>query len=71
MELDDKGIADILQQVLYEFPVKEIGFVLPRYIGALPDGHPVQSSVYRSIRSSARAGQRMRDVRAMCGHRGK
>ncbi len=67
MELDDKGIADILQQVLYEFPVKEIGFVLPRYIGALPDGHPVQSSVYRSIRSSARTGQKMRDVRAMCG----
>ena len=67
LELDESGIADILQQVLYEFPVKEIGFVLPRYIGALPDGHPVQSSVYRSIRSSARAGQRMRDVRAMCG----
>ena len=31
LELDESGIADILQQVLYEFPVCEIGFVLHRY----------------------------------------
>ena len=48
LELDESGIADILQQVLYEFPVCEIGFVLPRYIGTLPLHHPVQNSIPRS-----------------------
>lgn len=66
MELDEKGISDILQRVLYEFPVREIGFALPRFVGALPTSHPVQSSIYKSIGAAASADQRMRDVRAMC-----
>ena len=66
LTLDEDGIADILQRVLYEFPVCEIGFVLPRYIGSLPAQHPVQVSIYQCIRSVAAAGQKMRDLRAMC-----
>ena len=66
MELDEAAIAAILQQVLYEFPVTEIGFVLPRYIGALPAEHPVQLGIYRSIRAAAATGRRMRDIRAIC-----
>ena len=66
LTLDEDGIADILQRVLYEFPVCEIGFVLPRYIGSLPAQHPVQVSIYQCIRSAAAAGQKMRDLRAMC-----
>lgn len=66
MELDEKGIAEILQRVLYEFPVREIGFVLPRYIGTLPPSHPVQVSIYQSIRAAASADQKMRDIRLMC-----
>ena len=66
LTLDEDGIADILQRVLYEFPVCEIGFVLPRYIGSLPAQHPAQVSIYQCIRSAAAAGQKMRDLRAMC-----
>ena len=43
LTLTEDGIAAILQQVLYEFPVGEIGFILPRYIGALPARHPAVS----------------------------
>ena len=53
-------------RAVYEFPVCEIGFVLPRYIGSLPAQHPVQASIYQCIRSAAAAGQKMRDLRAMC-----
>ena len=66
LTMDEDGIADILQRVLYEFPVCEIGFVLPRYIGSLPAQHPVQASIYQCIRSAAAAGQKMRDLHAMC-----
>lgn len=66
IDLDEGGITDILQRVLYEFPVCEIGFVLPRYIGSLPAQHPVQASIYQCIRTSASAGEKMRDLRGMC-----
>lgn len=66
LELDESGIADILQQVLYEFPVCEIGFVLPRYIGTLPLHHPVQNSIYQCIRTAAADGEKMRDVQKLC-----
>ena len=66
IDLDEAGIADILQRVLYEFPVCEIGFVLPRYIGSLPARHPVQTSIYQCIRSAAAGGERMRDIKQMC-----
>ena len=65
-ELDEKGITELLKRVLYEFPVCEIGFVLPRYISSLPVGHPVQNSVYQCIRSAITGGERMRDVRTLC-----
>lgn len=66
LELDQGGIAEVLQRVLYEFPVREVGFVLPRYVGSLPSSHPVQNSIYKTIRAAAQPGQRMRDVKAMC-----
>lgn len=66
LSLDEHGIAEVLQRVLYEFPVREVGFVLPRYIGALPANHPVQCSIYKTIRGAAHVDQKMRDVKAMC-----
>ncbi|MDO5142428.1 MAG: stage IV sporulation protein A [Eubacteriales bacterium] len=66
VELDEKGITAILQRVLYEFPVCEIGFVLPRYVGSLPAHHPVQTSIYQCIRAAAGGGERMRDIRSLC-----
>ena len=65
-ELDEAGITGILQRVLYEFPVREIGFVLPRYIGALPMQHPVPKSIYQCIRTSAGMEKKMRDLRGIC-----
>ena len=58
IDLDEDGITDILQRVLYEFPVCEIGFILPRYIGSLPAQHPVQASIYQCIRAAASGGDR-------------
>ncbi len=66
LELNEISIIDILQRVLYEFPVCEIGFVLPRYIGSLPLHHPVQNSIYQCIRAAAASGGKMRDVQALC-----
>ena len=66
MELDEAGIADILRRVLYEFPICEIAFVLPRYIGALAPQHKVRQSIYQSVRSAAQCGAKMRDMQQIC-----
>ena len=66
VDLDAAMLGEILRRVLYEFPVCEIGFVLPRYIGTLPLHHPVQNSIYQCIRTAAANGEKMRDVQKLC-----
>ena len=66
MELTEAGIADILRRVLYEFPICEMSFVLPRYIGALAPQHKVQQSIYQSVRTAAQCGTKMRDIKDIC-----
>lgn len=66
MELTETGITDILRRVLYEFPICEMAFVLPRYIGALAPQHKVRQSIYQSVRSAAQCGTKMRDIKGIC-----
>ena len=65
-DLNEIGISEILQQVLYEFPLCELGLVLPRYIAALPPQSEVQRSIYRTIREAASSESRMRDLAGIC-----
>lgn len=65
-DLNETGISEILQQVLYEFPLCELGLVLPRYIAALPPQSEVQRSIYRTIREAASSESRMRDLAGIC-----
>lgn len=64
MALEPRDIGEIISSVLYEFPVREIGVELPRFVGALPQGHPVQSAVYGAIREAAVSISKMRDMQA-------
>lgn len=66
MELDEAGIADILRRVLYEFPICQIAFVLPRYISALAPQHKVRQSIYQSIRAAAQCSAKMHDIKQIC-----
>ena len=65
-DLNETGISEILQQVLYEFTLCELGLVLPRYIAALPPQSEVQRSIYRTIREAASSESRMRDLAGIC-----
>ncbi|WP_087064658.1 stage IV sporulation protein A [Intestinibacillus massiliensis] len=64
MALETRDIADIISNVLYEFPVREIGVELPRFVGALPQGHPVQNAIYGAIREAAVSISKMRDMQS-------
>lgn len=66
MELDEAGIAGILRRVLYEFPICQIAFVLPRYISALAPQHKVRQSIYQSVRAAAQCSAKMHDMKQIC-----
>lgn len=66
MNIEENGITKVLQRVLYEFPVQEVGFKLPRYIGTLHSSHPVQDSIYKTIRTVSKPGRKMRDIKELC-----
>ncbi len=60
--LEEGDVSDILKQVLYEFPVKELDLFLPPWVDALPQEHPIKTAIYDSIRQGAANLHRIRDV---------
>ena len=64
LEIDQEGIAAIIRDVLYEFPVKELDLFLPAWVDALDQEHPIKAELYRAIREGAGCLRRIRDVKA-------
>ncbi len=62
LELDEQGISDILRQVLYAFPVKEVNITMPKWITALEKDHWLKSSVISAIRAAAENIKHIRDM---------
>jgi len=63
LHLDRARIEEILQDVLDEFPVRQIDVELPRWVTALPREHWLKSSLYASILAAAPKVRTMRDLR--------
>lgn len=64
MNMDAQQMGHILRSVLYEFPVREVGIILPPWVNTLPAGHRVKEAVYSGIRAQADHIGRMRDMKA-------
>ena len=47
--LDEAGIRQILKQLLYAFPMKELRVYLPRWMDALEPEHPVKAALYQAL----------------------
>lgn len=63
LDLEEEEIREILAQVLKEFPVKEIGFDLPRWVLALPAESPLRQALSQAIRQSCGDIQRLSGLR--------
>ena len=55
---------EILRRVLYEFPVQELDFALPRWVTMLESGHWLQTQVYAAAMQLAERVSRMKDLPA-------
>lgn len=47
--LDSDGICDLLQQLLYAFPMRELQVHLPRWMDALDGENPVKAALYTAL----------------------
>ena len=47
--LDQDGIRQLFEQLLYSFPLKELHVHLPRWVDALDYTHPVKASLYEAL----------------------
>ncbi len=68
VDLDAAALGEILRQVLYEFPVQELDFALPRWVTLLENGHWLQSQVYAAAMELAGKVSRMKDVPTETDH---
>lgn len=50
-QLKSENITGILEQLLYEFPVSEVGINLPKWIEALPTDHNIKASIINCIKN--------------------
>ena len=62
LTLDAEDIRQILELVLFEFPVKEVDISIPRWMGALDKNHQLMQSLTANIRECAAKAHRMGDL---------
>lgn len=65
LELDEAGIRRILEKVLFQFPVREIGIELPKWLTGLDKNHPIRKSIIDSIRAAAADTQKISQIGGM------
>lgn len=61
-ELNQEDILDILEEVLYEFPVNEVSINLPRWIEELDGQHWLREKYESAIKETVKYIKRLRDV---------
>lgn len=62
LELTELDIKNIIKEVLYSFPIKEINISTAKWITSLDKGHWLRDNVFNAIRQSAENISTMKDV---------
>ena len=62
LEVGEGEIGEIIRNVLYEFPAKELDLFLPPWVDALPGDHPIKSTLYDAVREHAAQMSKIRDI---------
>ena len=61
LTVGEEEIRGILERVLYEFPVREVAFDLPRWMLSLEKSHPVRHALLEAMRHATEGLQKLRD----------
>lgn len=60
-------INELMETILFEFPLTQINFSVPSWLSALEDSHYLVESILSFLRSTAPSLSRMRDYEALIG----
>ena len=63
LELGEEDITRIMEQLLYSFPIREIGIAMPSWINTLEPDHWLRQAVFGHIREAAAGLRDLRGVR--------
>ncbi len=66
LELTENEITEIITQILFEFPIKEVSLDIPSWLVTLPDDHPIKAEVYKSVLQSLENVDYVRDLSILC-----
>lgn len=64
LSLDENDIRDIMQEILYSFPVREINIRTARWINTLDKGHWLRTEILDCIRNAAKDIRLVREVQS-------
>ena len=64
MNLTEQEIKNILANLLYEFPIKELKLNFPKWISQLEKEHPLRQSLYSGIINSAGKLRKVKDAKS-------
>ena len=62
MNLSEKTVRRILEQILFEFPIRRIGIKMPAWINYLEEDHPVRRAILNRICETGRSLKKIRDT---------
>ena len=62
MNLTEKTIRKILEQILFEFPLREIGIKMPPWLGFLKEDHPIRKGILEELAEQARQLKKIRET---------
>lgn len=64
LELTEQEITDILSDILYEFPISNVGIAFPSWINCLEKDNYLRSSIFGSVKQNAPKLSNIRSVAA-------
>lgn len=61
-QLRKEDILHMLEKVLYEFPLQQMEFYIPKWVELLADDHPLKAELLQKIREMCREKTRLKDA---------
>lgn len=68
IRLNEKEIKNIITNLLYEFPIKEMKLDFPKWICDLEKNHPIRESIFGKIISSAGELRKVKDAKTFTSY---
>lgn len=66
-QMNETDIQHFLENILYEFPLKEVGIQLPKWLDALSESHPLKQEIYDGMIQTLRGVTKIREAKTAVG----